>query len=777
MPNNWTEIGNYLLAGKKIEQIELNKKLYKLNPTQTEFICDLKSDYCLNNGGFGCVDGKTKIYNADAKEEILIEVLYNQKKSISVLSYNNGKVVKAKSTIPVKYEKADLYKIKTDNREIVATKKHRFLTNNGFKKLSDLVVGEQLLGYSPCPQETISVSFQSILLSGVFHLMKKGLDFLSYYRFLFHLGGARPLLDLDNALVSFPLRADVHEHIRHEKRKGDYYSLLKYNQTYQQCDRLSKKDFFPLGLNQSLALSEEDYKYKKVSEYISCLLQSFQRFLWKIIPQKFVNIVLNILPYKKYLANDRPLPNPTILKETIQEIKFEKNDYYYDLHIFGTNNYLAEGIFHHNSGKSLALYIKLYLFLKCFPGNVILLGRKTLADITRAILPDLFDIIPLGEYDYRVKDAVINFKNGSQIILFGLDAMQSGGEEDIKKAQQKIKSLNLGGYFIDQLEEVDYEVFDALNSRLRLATVPVRQGNMTCNPANFWAYHFFVRHCIKMGDTWIEKENKSKLYNSSMLDNKDNLPEDYIRRQIEGHDQKWIDRYVYGIWTPESLTEKTVFSGYQLRWIAKRPIKIEDGISYWEEPKHGRYKIGVDPSEGVIDPASISVVSGDGKLVATFCAKVPIVGLAEKIKTLYYKFNKPQIVVEVNDKAGGALLENIKDLNIYRRQVFDFKDKRTSEKLGFKTNHSTKRMLISNFQDLMKKGFPKIYDQKTIEEFNTFVWSDEARQQGAGAQRGFHDDRVMSALLAFWEMSEERTEQFEVQKAMPKITKKTFQYY
>src|SRR3990170_521195 len=112
----------------------------------------------------------------------------------------------------------------------------------------------------------------------------------------------------------------------------------------------------------------------------------------------------------------------------------------------------------YGAGKSLALYIKLILFCKCFPGNRVLLGRKTLSNIA-----------------------------------------------DIKKAQQKLKSLNLGAYFIDQLEEVEYEVFEVLNSRLRRNDVPVRQGNMDCNPANFWAYHFFKNKQKRNDDgKWID---------------------------------------------------------------------------------------------------------------------------------------------------------------------------------------------------------------------------------------------------------------------------------
>ena len=75
------------------------------------------------------------------------------------------------------------------------------------------------------------------------------------------------------------------------------------------------------------------------------------------------------------------------------------------------------------SGKSLALYIKLILVCKCFPNNKVLLGRKTMSDVERAILPELFELMPSTWYSYEVKKGLITFSNGSQIILFGLDAM------------------------------------------------------------------------------------------------------------------------------------------------------------------------------------------------------------------------------------------------------------------------------------------------------------------------------------------------------------------
>lgn len=420
----------------------------------------------------------------------------------------------------------------------------------------------------------------------------------------------------------------------------------------------------------------------------------------------------------------------------------------------------------YGSGKSLALYIKLVLFVMCFPGNIILLGRKTLSDITRAILPDLFNIIPAAWYEHRVKDGVINFKNGSQIILFGLDAMQSGSIGDIKKAQQKLKSINLGAFFIDQLEEVEYEVFETLNSRLRLNTVPVRQGNMTCNPANFWAYDKFVANPVP----------GYKLVESSMLDNKDNLPEDYLRKQLAmGED--YVRRFVKGEWTTDVLLKGTVFAKEHIRALElqlKSPIAIEEGCEIFEQTQRISYQMGVDPSEGIEDPSSISVISEYGRKVAKFNGKLPIPGLIDKVKFLYGKYNMPLIVPEAN-AAGAALIEGIKDLRIYRRRQFEYKEKKEIEKVGFKTSWQSKQALIAHFQELLREGVPHVYDKKTIEELKVFVWNDDATMSGAGASNNFHDDDVMSTLLGFWEYNVKKVEAMQIARQTPTIKRK-FQY-
>lgn len=418
------------------------------------------------------------------------------------------------------------------------------------------------------------------------------------------------------------------------------------------------------------------------------------------------------------------------------------------------------------SGKSLALYIKMVLFCLCFPGNRVLLGRKTLSDVDRAVLPDLFLLIPPSWIEYRVKDGVINFQNGSQIVLFGLDAMQSGGIADIKKAEQKLKSLNLGGYFIDQLEEVEESVFDVLNSRLRRVDVPIRQGNMTANPANYWAY-----------DAWVANPRKGyTLYNTSMLQNP-HLPGDYISKQMAMPDD-YVKRFVLGEWSTDNLLKGTVFDKAHIQGMEKfvcPPLEVRDECEIWEQPKNGvEYRMGVDPSEGVVDPSSISVISSEGKKVAKFNGKVPITALADKVKFLYYKYNRPMIVPERN-AAGAALIREIRDLKVYRDIRTDEKWDKPTEKLGFRMSWESKSKLINHFKSLLIGKVPKIYDKKTIEEFKVFLWNNEASQQGAGAARGFHDDDVISTLLAFWDWTPQKSEDIFFAKTKP-IFKKHFRY-
>lgn len=401
------------------------------------------------------------------------------------------------------------------------------------------------------------------------------------------------------------------------------------------------------------------------------------------------------------------------------------------------------------SGKTVAFVIKLILESLFFKNNLILLGRKTRQDVERTTLQDFINICPQNLYKHKVGAGMIEFVNGSKILLFGLDALQSGAGQDIKKAEQAIKSMNLGGVYIDQLEEIEFRVFEQLSGRLR-RDVGLQQMNFCTNPANFWAYDYFK----------VNPRVNTKLIETSMMDNKGNLSPEFIQDQLS-KPKRYVQRYVYGDWSPDSLVEGGVFATDYIidqEFYVKSPLREFNGIRIFEEPREDTlYQIGVDPSDGSTDPCAISVVRLDtGDQVATYSAYVPHTVIADKtveLAIMYGQKDKPRVIPEANG-AGQALVEYLKQKydNIYEREIPNQRTNTKVNKLGFVTTHGSKQLLIENMILLLSKKSVKIRDRRTLEEVKTFIWTNEAQQKGAGAQRGYHDDSIMALMLAMWGM-------------------------
>jgi len=403
------------------------------------------------------------------------------------------------------------------------------------------------------------------------------------------------------------------------------------------------------------------------------------------------------------------------------------------------------------SGKTLVMIAKMLLLCWFFPQSEFLLGRRYMADLEKTVLPILWELIPPKWHRHKVREQTVEFFNGSKIIFFGLDALQSGSQQDIKKANQSLKGLNLSGFALDQCEEIEKSVFDTLRGRLRRTTSPIQCGLLTCNPANFWSYPFFVQN--------KEKRKDIGLFQFSMLDNPF-LPKEYIADQLN-NSQDYIDRYVKGNWDLSLLLKGTVFDTEQIKKLEnmiKEPSHFEEGFKIFRTPDIDlHYRIGVDVAEGseTGDNSAISVVASDGSLDATFCGKLPIPALTEKVKFIYNRYTttqKPLVIPEAN-ACGQALILGLGGLRMYKRTVFDTDSwgRRETTKLGFKTSAQTKSALVSNFQNFLRQGRVKIYDKDLITEMKTFCWNDSAKQSGCGASRGFTDDLLISCLLAYFD--------------------------
>ncbi len=430
-----------------------------------------------------------------------------------------------------------------------------------------------------------------------------------------------------------------------------------------------------------------------------------------------------------------------------------------------------------SSGKTCAFIIKLILLSQFFPLSRFLIGRKTQGNAEDTFMKDFMEICPVGMYQHLKGYHKIVFSNGSEAEFWGLDALQSGASTDIKKAEQKLKSHNFSFIFTDQLEEIELKVFDALQSRMRrrmckhstdvMDVYRDKDGNAvyevcrtcgkytfnqycaTTNPANFWGYDYFK----------VNPRANTHLIETSTLDNKKHLTEQFIQNEL-AKPEAYKAKFFYGTWDDKSMVEGGVFYEEWIlnqRAIIKAPIRVTGGIRIFEEPAHEEYQIGIDPSLGATDPCNITCISKKtGKVVATYTAYVPTNVIVEKsvqMALMYSLMDKPLMVPEATG-IGQALIEALRPVydNIYIRQIYSGISQRNLQKLGFYTTHSTKSQLIENMKELFQKGFPKVYDEDTVGEIQKFIYTDEARQQGAGAQSGYHDDRVMGMMLAYWDV-------------------------
>jgi PBSX family phage terminase large subunit len=180
------------------------------------------------------------------------------------------------------------------------------------------------------------------------------------------------------------------------------------------------------------------------------------------------------------------------------------------------------------AGKSVAGAIEAIKLSMKFPGNVGFIGRKDFTSLRDTTMQTFFKLCPVKLIRYYNKsEHRIEFVNGS-IIYF----------RDLKEPD-KLKSMELGWFWIDEGTEVDEEAFVILQSRLSLQGVK-HYGWVTTNPDSFtnWVYRFFYEH----------PDETKGIIETNTYEMKENLPEGYIESLELTYSQHNIDRLLNGKW-------------------------------------------------------------------------------------------------------------------------------------------------------------------------------------------------------------------------------------
>lgn len=186
------------------------------------------------------------------------------------------------------------------------------------------------------------------------------------------------------------------------------------------------------------------------------------------------------------------------------------------------------------NGKTLAGSIKAYNHCQQ-KDAFFLIGRKHATDLSDSTQRDFLSLFGhLGKFS--PKNGSFKFyrdgKMFSEVIFRHLDDLQS------------LTNMNLSGFWIDQAEEVSEDAFDFLIGRIR-RPVQRREGFITFNPnGHDWIWRRFHK---KMGSDGKQLPNLNDYYlvMASTLENKENLPEDYLRGLLS-QPREWQKRFVQG---------------------------------------------------------------------------------------------------------------------------------------------------------------------------------------------------------------------------------------
>lgn len=422
-----------------------------------------------------CLAGESKIYDPETGLHPTIEYLYKNQIAPTVLTLFG----KRKADIPFRKGYDALYRVTLENGfSFVATKKHRVLTKRGWLFVGMVLAGESLLiSYAGRPLST-SESSPSMSLQDAQSYLKITQDSQSCYFAGYHLlYDARPPREANISLDAPPLLADVLIHNRADHKTDDPAFLCVYNHP-RLCAGLPSNGHSVHGY----AMLQRADEVCCVSKYThgldgeSCQSPSLSQL--DFYPLQPFYEVASLYEYRQKLHesfDNSPNPDYTVFSSTVRSIEYARRDYFYDLTVPDAGHYLADGFWHHNTGKTLASCWKSHLICSKYPGAQVSLLRKTYGDIAGTVYLTLKRVLkdaPVYVYGGDNKPQKIIYSNGSVIWIGGMDkpGKTLSGERDAIQ--------------VCQYEEFNIDDIELLSTRVtgRGAIIPHPQLFGDCNP-------------------------------------------------------------------------------------------------------------------------------------------------------------------------------------------------------------------------------------------------------------------------------------------------------
>ena len=284
-------------------------------------------------------------------------------------------------------------------------------------------------------------------------------------------------------------------------------------------------------------------------------------------------------------------------------------------------------------GKTVALCAEAIALSWDYPGNRGYLCRHELTSLRKTTLPMLermLDKAGLIEKHHQTEN-YFALPNGSIIYYGGLG-------DDIK-AIDRLKSMELGWFGIDEASETTEKFFLMLASRLRLKLPGIRYfGLMASNPDPGWLKARF-----------IDSKQPDHIFVPALPKDNPHLPADYVSGLMALFPEDWSARFINGDWSAFEGTNN-VFPYDAIRRAIDR--EMSEGQTR---------ELGVDVARMGDDETVIAVAAGPvARIVGTYHRQDTMTTTGRVVQAI--QSEKPRLTKVDADGVGGGVVDRLREL-------------------------------------------------------------------------------------------------------------------
>lgn len=193
-----------------------------------------------------------------------------------------------------------------------------------------------------------------------------------------------------------------------------------------------------------------------------------------------------------------------------------------------------------------------------------------------------------------------------------------------------------------------------------------------------------------------------------------------------------------------------------IRVMVKPPIEKwgpQAGVWVWKYPMPDKkYVCSADPAAGSVDGdySTFHVIDvEESEVVAEFKAQVQPDKFAQVLAEAGRRYNDALLCPE-NNSYGYSVIMKLVEMGYENLHYLDPKQRYAVEKnllkIGFRTDSKTRPKLLTKLEEVLRNKQIKIYSSRLYDELKTFIWKNNKAQ----AQKGKHDDLVMSLAIGIW---------------------------